>query len=573
MHLLAHFHELSLHPKNTKELKGLILQLAVQGKLTAKWRAENPDVEPASVLLERIKAEKAKLVAEKKIRKEKVLPPIEEVPFEVPEGWEWEFLGNLAVKITDGTHHSPTNDSNGTYKYVSAKNIKNNGVQLSNITYVSEEAHEEIYSRCNPEFGDILYIKDGATTGICCINNLEEEFSMLSSVALIKNSREFVNEYLLGVFRSPYYYDLMRAGMSGVAITRVTLKKLKNSIVPLPPLAEQKAIVQVVDQLFQEVEQLEQLTEQRVQLKQDYVTSAMHQLASGDTAREWASVHPHFHTFFDEGPTIKKLRETILQLAVQGKLTAKWRQAHPDVEPASALLERIKAEKAQLIAEKKIRKEKALAPIGEVPYAVPEGWEWCRLKRVGLITGGGTPSKRNLKFWDGDIPWVSPKDMKTEFITKSQDNITIEGVNNSSAKLIPKGSILVVGRSGILKRKLPVAINNVECAVNQDMKVIIPYIIETNIFIQKALWGLENIILNRFVKYGMTVHSLKYADFELMPFPLPPLPEQQAIVAEVNRLMALCDALEAAAATREAQVEQLMQAVLREVFKGEKVQV
>ena len=272
--LQEHFKSFFNETANIKKLRETVLQLAVQGKLTADWREKNSYTEDASILLKRIQKEKAQLVKDKKIRKEKTLPKItkEEIPYELPDGWIWEYLGISMLKITDGTHHSPANVENGDFKYVSAKNIKSKGIKLSNITYVTEEAHREIYARCNPQLGDLLYIKDGATTGICCINDLDEEFSMLSSVALIKQPKEVLNEYLLRVFRSPYYYDLMRKGMTGVAITRVTLTKLKASIIPIPPLEEQKVIVQKVNTLMGLCDNLEQEVkrsqEQIVQLMQ-----------------------------------------------------------------------------------------------------------------------------------------------------------------------------------------------------------------------------------------------------------------------------------------------------------------
>tara|TARA_R110001583_G_scaffold78533_3_gene212817 strand:- start:5086 stop:6960 length:1875 start_codon:yes stop_codon:yes gene_type:complete len=236
-------------------LKDTILQLAVMGKLVP----QNPDDEPASELLKKIDAEKAKLVKEGKIKKQKPLPEItdEEKPFELPDGWEWSKLDSIFLKITDGTHHSPTNSDNGEYLYITAKNIKNNGVLLSNATYVAQDVHEEIYSRCNPEFGDILFIKDGATTGIVTINDIQEPFSMLSSVALLKTSKKnSVNKFLLNSLRAPYFYDEMRSGMTGVAITRVTLKKLNAAYIAFPPLAEQHRIVAKVDELFALCDQL-----------------------------------------------------------------------------------------------------------------------------------------------------------------------------------------------------------------------------------------------------------------------------------------------------------------------------
>jgi len=230
------------------QLQQTILQLAVMGKLVP----QDPKDEPASELLKKIAAEKAKLIKEGKIKKQKPLPPIsdEEKPFELPEGWGFYRLDKTLNKITDGTHHSPKNGSSGEYYYISAKNIKDDGVKTTNATFVTKEIHDDIYSRCNPERGDILYIKDGATTGIVTLNNLDEPFSMLSSVALLKPSKKLNNKYLLIALRSPFFYSEMRSGMSGVAITRVTLKKLNFAFIPIPPFNEQKRIVTKVDELI-----------------------------------------------------------------------------------------------------------------------------------------------------------------------------------------------------------------------------------------------------------------------------------------------------------------------------------
>lgn len=227
----------------------------MQGKLVP----QDPNDEPASVLLEKIKAEKEWLIKEKKIKRDKPLSPImvDEVQFKLPKGWEWVRLGNALLKVTDGTHHSPSNSKTGDYKYITAKNIKPGRIDLTNITYVSAEVHNEIYSRCDPELGDILYIKDGATTGIAAINDLVEPFSMLSSVALLKKPSKIYNCYLFYVLSSPYFYSLMRDDMSGVAITRVTLAKLNRALIPIAPLEEQKRIVAKVDQLMALCDQLE----------------------------------------------------------------------------------------------------------------------------------------------------------------------------------------------------------------------------------------------------------------------------------------------------------------------------
>jgi len=262
---------------------------------------------------------------------------------------------------------------------------------------------------------------------------------------------------------------------------------------------------------------------------------------------------------------LKKLRQQILQDAVQGKLLPQ----DPNDEPVSVLLERIKAEKEKLVREKKIKKEKLLTPIKpeEVPFEIPDNWEWCRLRGVGFITGGGTPSMANPAFWNGDIPWISPKDMNGEFIADTEMKVTQKGIDNSSAKRIPKGSLIIVGRSGILKRKLPVAINLMPCTVNQDMKVIIPYLCGMNRYLQLMLFGMEKIVLKDFVKFGMTVHSLKYDEFAIMPIPLPPISEQYRIVTKIEKLMTLCDELEQSVQQNQKYTQELLQVALKEALE------
>ena len=261
----AEEHLTALNTTFPEALKKSILQEAVQGKLVP----QNPDDEPASVLLERIRAEKQKLIKAGKIKKSKHESVIitrdkipyelvdgkerciaDEVPFEIPESWCWCRLSSLATKITDGTHHSPPNTERGEYKYITAKNIKNTGVSLSNITYVSKEIHKEIFSRCNPEYGDVLLIKDGATTGVVTVNNIEEPFSLLSSVALIKCPQYVDSWYLVYVLRSDLFYKNIRSQMKGTGITRVTLKQIEPLFIPMPPLEEQKRIVSQIEKIM-----------------------------------------------------------------------------------------------------------------------------------------------------------------------------------------------------------------------------------------------------------------------------------------------------------------------------------
>ncbi len=168
------------------------------------------------------------------------------------KGWEAMTLEDVCDKITDGTHHSPVNLEAGDYKYITAKNIKEEGILMSNISYVTAEAHKAIYSRCNPEFEDVLYIKDGVTTGIAVVNHLKEEFSMLSSVALLKCNRKKLSPYFLASYlNNDSVYDGIRKNMGGAAITRVTLQKINAIKIILPPLSLQQEFAGIVAQAEQ----------------------------------------------------------------------------------------------------------------------------------------------------------------------------------------------------------------------------------------------------------------------------------------------------------------------------------
>lgn len=206
-------------------LRQLLLERAIQGKLVPQLESE-PAVEQIGKL-------------------------IDTKPFSIPSKWKWAQLKNVTTKITDGTHHSPPSANKGDFLYITAKNIKSTGVDLTNVTYVSKEIHEEIFKRCNPEYGDVLFIKDGATTGVVTINYLENPFSLLSSVALLKVKRELLlPEFLVYVLRSQYARDIVAKQMQGTGIPRVTLKKLKDLWIPIPPLNEQHRISQKLQDLI-----------------------------------------------------------------------------------------------------------------------------------------------------------------------------------------------------------------------------------------------------------------------------------------------------------------------------------
>jgi type I restriction enzyme, S subunit len=289
---------------NLNRYKASVLKAAVEGKLTEDWREQHPNVEPVSELFERILAERRAKWKGKGKYKEPIEPDFSELP-RLPEGWAWTQMSTACEKIQDGTHFSPKEQAaTGRFKYITAKNIKPWGLDLSELTYVPERVHREIYSRCNPTKGDVLLIKDGVTTGIATVNPLDEEFSLLSSVALLKPIRTVLDShYLKNWLNSPAGYKATTGKMTGTAIKRIILEKIKETPIPLPPLTEQQPIVAEVERSLSVIEELETAVEANL-------TRA------------------------------ERLRQSILQQAFSGQLV----QEDPNAGPVSVLLEPVRVE-------------------------------------------------------------------------------------------------------------------------------------------------------------------------------------------------------------------------------------
>lgn len=258
--------------------------------------------------------------------------------------------------------------------------------------------------------------------------------------------------------------------------------------------------------------------------------------------------------------TLQKLRQSILQDAIKGKLTTDWRKKNPNIEPASELLKKIRVEKEILIAEKKIKKEKPLSEISkeEIPFELPRKWEWCRLGSVILsMVGGGTPSKSNPNFWNGKIPWASVKDLKYKYLDDTRDHITNDAIKSSSTRIIPSGNIILCTRMGLGK----IVINRKDTAINQDLKaVFLPKGVDINYFFNA--YKTFNVLGT-----GMTVMGIKQEDLMNYLIPLPSSSEQKAIVEKVEILMQKLDKLEAEISQNQITADKLMQAVLKESFE------
>ena len=248
-----------------KLLRQNILQEAIEGKLTAAWRKQNPIQKgnpdyDAEALFEQIQKER---INEKK---QKELSPItdEEKPFEIPEGWKWVRLGEICKKITDGTHKTPKYTNSG-IKFVSAKDIYNKELDFSHCKYISESEHKELYKRCNTELNDLLISKSGSI-GTVVLNNVTFEFSLFESLALIKYTQsELVPKFMK--FAVQYICNnLTISDIKGVCVKHLHLNVLSGQTLGLPPLAEQKEIVNKVETLLTKVKNIENQIQDRKSL-------------------------------------------------------------------------------------------------------------------------------------------------------------------------------------------------------------------------------------------------------------------------------------------------------------------
>ena len=262
----------------------------------------------------------------------------------------------------------------------------------------------------------------------------------------------------------------------------------------------------------------------------------------------------------DAPDAVGRLRQFVLDLAVRGKLVDQL-ESEGSIRPLLQQAARNRSEAATTRGKRQRDRSEPVRP-EECFVVAPETWEWVRLHDVGWLSGGMTPSMARPEFWNGDVPWMSPKDIKSSEVSRSELQVTRRAIDETGLLLFPSGSLLMVARSGILKRIFPVSIAYSSVSVNQDLKVLVPFLDGMGRFIQLLLQGCTEYILSNLVKTGTTVQSLKFDEFQRQPFPLPPLAEQNRIVAKVDELMALCNRLEAARAEREATRDRLAAASL-----------
>lgn len=465
-----------------QDLKNSILQLAVQGKLVP----QNPADEPASELLKRIHAEKVTACHAGIIKKDKKLPEIEEteLPYDTPDTWEWLRLGQLC-QLLDGVKMSGVK-----YPYLEAKYLRGKieGTNIDSGKFVKK--------------GTMLILVDGENSGEVFFAS--EDGYMGSTFKVLYIPEAVYIPYVL------YFLllkkQLFRNRKTGAAIPHLNKELFFNLLFPVPPLAEQERIVAKIEELLPLVS-------------------------------EYDEVENRISALNAEFPD--KLRKSILQQAVQGKLT----ERDPSDEPASELLKRIQMEKAKLIAEGEIKKEKQLPPITEddCPFEIPNEWEWVRLTDVGEVSRGRSkhrPRNDTILYRDGKYPLIQTGDVARSGGLITSCSASYNDVGLAQSRMWPKGTLC-----------LTIAANIADVGI-LDFDACFPdSVVGFNAFkpIASNKYFLYMLMAYKAILDSMATRSaqknINLETIASLAYPLPPLAEQKRIVARVEEVLAACDIL------------------------------
>ncbi|MCX8786086.1 restriction endonuclease subunit S [Vibrio parahaemolyticus] len=525
-----------------KKLRELIIELAIQGKLTASLDfkgSAKKSVEDAIVA-------KFNLSKERNIRGDKETYSSDRAKG-FPLHWETICVGQVAhvlggKRVPKGYKLSeqPTD-----FVYLRVTDMKNQSIDESDLRYISEEVFKQI-SRYTINTGDV-YVTIAGTIG--AVGTIPPH---LDGMSLTENAAKLVfsglsKKYLVTVLQSSFVTRQFNDAVNQMAQPKLSLNSIKHTCIPIPPLEEQEYIADKVDELMALCDQLEQQTEASIEAHQVLVTTLLDTLTNSADADElmqnWARISEHFDTLFTTEESIDQLKQTILQLAVMGKLVPQ----DPSDEPAAELLKRIAEEKAQLVKEKKIKKQKALPPIAEdeKPFELPSGWEWCRLDDICFgITSGSTPPKVNFNESEG-IPYLKVyniREQKIDFEYKPQfvDN-DCHKTKLARSVLYPGDVVMNIvgpplGKIAIIPDTYP------EWNCNQAITFFRPIVPQLNKYIYTYLTA--GSFLDSIELIGTAGQdNISVTKSRSILLPTPPLREQKRIVNKVHELFLLCNSL------------------------------
>lgn len=475
------------------KLRKAVLQAAVQGKLTKQLPTDGN----AADLVAEIKKEKERLIKEKKIKKQKPLPPItaEEIPFEIPDNWCWVRLGDLVSILGDGLHGTPRYKENGEYFFINGSNLKEEKIIIKPTTKkVSNDEYEKYKKNLNK---NTVLISINGTIGNIAFYN-DEKVMLGKSICYFNFLKDINKKYIKYVFSNMYFYEYVNEMATGSTIKNLSLKAMNLFIIPLPTLEEQKRIVEKIEEILTRIEQLK-TNEEKLSLLQK--------------------------NFPD------KLKKSLLQAAIQGKLTEQL-STDDNVED---LLAEIRKEKEKLIKEKKIKKQKPLPPITaeEIPFEIPANWRWVRLGDIMIERGQKKPEE---KFSYIDIGSINNKENKLG----ECKILSPEKAPSRARKIVKVGDI-------IYSTVRPYLLNT--CIIDRDIKpipivstgfaVITTNNIDVNRYIFKVLSSpmFNDYANDRENSKGVAYPAINDNKLKMAVIPFPPIEEQKRIVKQLNQLL------------------------------------
>ncbi|MEZ2784106.1 restriction endonuclease subunit S [Escherichia coli] len=532
-----------------KKLRELILELAVRGKLVP----QDPNDEPASELLKRIAAEKAELVKQGKIKKQKPLPEIseEEKPFELPQGWEWVRLGdftNIIRGITFPGNEKSQFQAPGKIACLRTANVQEQ-IDWDDLIYISDsfvkrddqylQEHDIVMSMANSR----------ELVGKVALASLPDNSKFTFGGFLSVLRPLVVNEiYLMALLRcKTYKSQLIESASQTTNIANISLAKLNPLPVCIPPAKEQIHIVKKMNELMSLYDQLEQQSLTSLDAHQQLVETLLGTLTDSQNAEElaenWARISEHFDTLFTTEASVDALKQTILQLAVMGKLVPQ----DPNDEPASELLKRIAQEKAQLVKEGKIKKQKPLPPISdeEKPFELPDGWEYIYLNDIcSLITDG---THQTPKYTTEGRPFISAQCVKPfkfmpencRYVSEEDHNLYIKNRNPEQQDILLSRVGAGIGECAVIDTDLEFSIY-VSTALIKPVKKYInsQYIC---IWLNSPIGRLFS--SNYTYGKGVSQGNLNLSLIRTFVISLPPYLEQQLIVDKTLEYLEICEKL------------------------------
>ncbi|WP_340104891.1 restriction endonuclease subunit S [Rhodohalobacter sp. 8-1] len=546
------------------ELRSLILGLAVRGKLVS----QDPNDEPASELLKKIEAEKKRLYEEGEIRKPKKFKEIseEDSPFEVPANWKWIKVGDSGITQTGTTPKKSEKKYWGEdYKFIKPANIES-----GEIDYNSEGV-----SAFAVDNGKARLIKEKSVL-VVCIGTLGKTGFTTKNISCNQQINA-VTPYT-GIDFKYIYYVLTSNLIQSQYLDRATSTTIvilnkgnwEKTLLPLPPPSEQHRIVQKIESLFAEVDELDKKLNRQTKLDEKLqlaVNAEVQQAPDADASQSaWTFITSNFDTLYHTPEAIDDLKKNILNEAVRGRLV----HQDPNGEPASELLKKIEAEKQRLYEEGEIRKPKNLPPVkeDEIPFEIPESWEWVRLAKINsVITDGEHISP---EYTDKGVPMLSAKHIgENKVILKDYKFVADEDAVKFLSKCNPEnGDILIVSRGGGVGRTVLNKLNTPFCLMGSVL-LFKPHSDTSSKYLYyffNTSYGFKSLIntSSHTAQQAIYISHLK----EGYMVSLPPLEEQHRIVQRIEELFVICDQFKVQLEQRQAVNERLVKGLVGEVLEG-----